>query len=141
YWIIRLARMQRILHRTLDRLVVLGERPVGKGGQRTENSADAFGIHNEWTHVILGIRIHLEVRNIVPNPKLRCFVPPNLLARRIPRLASWIARSAVIQDASIRRPRPRPVRIDALPSGIFRAAARHVVAIGPASRINPVSAG
>ena len=46
--------MQRVLGGALDRLVVFGERSVGEGGERGEEAADAFGIHDERTHVIFG---------------------------------------------------------------------------------------
>ena len=68
--IVRLLRMQRILDRALDRLVMLRERPVGQGAERSEESADAFGIHDERAHVIFGMRVGLEVGHVVADPLL-----------------------------------------------------------------------
>jgi hypothetical protein len=70
--------MQRIFNGAFDGLVMFGERPVGKGRERRENAAHALGIHDERAHVILGVRIGLEVRDVVAHPLLRGFVPPDL---------------------------------------------------------------
>src|SRR6266436_356772 len=53
--IVRLLRMQRVLHRTFKRLVVLWEGSIGKSAQRPEDSSHPFGVHDEWPHVFLGI--------------------------------------------------------------------------------------
>ena len=79
--------MQRIRNRALDGLVVLGEGPVGHRAQRNEDAADAFRIHDERAHVVLRLGVGLEVGNVIAHPLLGGFVPPDLLARRVPRLA------------------------------------------------------
>src|ERR1039458_9691885 len=101
---------------------MLWERSIGKRSERSENSARALGIHDEWPHVIFGMRIRLEIRDIVSNPLLHGFAPPDLPARRIPRLAIHVAGSSVIEHAAIRRPGPSPIRIDAHTGWIFRPA-------------------
>src|SRR6266849_9382680 len=53
--IVRLLRMQRVLHRTFERLVVLGEGSVGESSQRPEDSSHPFGVHDEGPHVFFGI--------------------------------------------------------------------------------------
>ncbi len=78
--IVRLIRMQRIRDRAFDRLVEFGERPIGHGAERNEEPADAFGIHDEWTHVIFGRRIGFEIGNVVAHPLCFAFVPPDLPA-------------------------------------------------------------
>ena len=112
--IILLLRMQHILHRTFDGFVMFGEGSIGERGQRRKDPSNAFWIHDERAHVVLGIRVRFEIRHVVSLPKLCRLVPPNLLARRIVRLSRGIARSPVVQHPAIRRPRPRPVLVDAL---------------------------
>ena len=60
--------MQRIADRAFDRLVVLRERPVGESRERPEDAPDAFGIHDERAHVVLGMRVDLEVGHVVADP-------------------------------------------------------------------------
>src|SRR6267378_2887203 len=105
--------MQRVLHRTLKGLVVFGEGSVGEGAKRPEDSSDAFGIHDEGPHVFLGGRVCLEIWNVVSHPRLGGFTPPDLLPVGVPRLSIGITGCAVVKNATIRRPRPRPVLIDA----------------------------
>src|SRR5438445_5414634 len=104
--------MQRILDGALDGLVKLWERPVGKSLEWTEQSADSLGIHDERTHMILRMGVRLEVRYVNSHPLLSPFVPPDLFAVCIPGLALQIARSAVVHNPSICRPRKGPVRIN-----------------------------
>src|SRR5712692_842127 len=85
YGIGRLVRMKRIRDRAFKRLVVLGERPFCERAKRSKQAAYAFGIHDEWPHVILRVRVRFEVGYIVADPTPCCFAPPNLLARSIPR--------------------------------------------------------
>src|SRR2546428_10786504 len=87
------------------------------------------------------LRIDFEVGPLVPDPPAGRFVPPDLPTLRVPRLAGWIARRTVVEDASIRRPGPRPVRIDAESRRIFGPAPRHLVArFGPRSAVQPGAA-
>ena len=130
--IIRLLRVQRIGDRAFDRLVVFGKRPVRERGERREDAAHALRIHDERPHVIRRVRIGFEVGNVIADPLLLRLVPPDLSAVGIPGLAGRIARGAVVHHAAIRRPRPRPVRINAEAGRIVRAAALHLRAgFGP----------
>src|ERR1700722_16592265 len=101
--------MQRILNRTFDGLVMLREWPICEHTDRSEQTPDAFRIHDERPHVILRMGVGLEVRPVIAYPLSRRFVPPALFAVRIPRLPVGIARGAIVKDAPICRPRPRPV--------------------------------
>src|SRR3569832_507655 len=85
--IIRLLRMQRIRDRTLHWFVVLRKRPVGKCGEWSKDTTDTLGIHDERSHVIRWLRIDLEIGNVVTDPLLLRFVPPNLPSLRIPRFS------------------------------------------------------
>ncbi len=138
--IIRLLRMQRICDGTFERLVMLGERTVGHAGQGYEQPADAFRIHDERTHVILGRRVGLEIRHVVADPALLRFVPPYLPPVVIPRLAVHVARRAVVHHAAVHRPGPAPVGINAEPRRIVRAAALHQRAgLGPGTAVQPIA--
>src|SRR5262249_38646264 len=78
--IVSLFGVQWILNGALDGLVVFREWAVGKSSKGRENAADAFGIHDEWAHVVFGFGVHLEVGDVVAKPFLLCFVPPHLTA-------------------------------------------------------------
>ncbi len=78
---------KQIRDRAFDRLVEFGERSVGHAAERHEQTSNAFGVHDERAHVIFGWGVGLEVGNVVADPALLGFVPPNLTARRIPGLA------------------------------------------------------
>ena len=124
--IVGLIRMQWIRDRTLDRFVMLRERSIGKRGQGCEDAADAFGVHDEGAHVIRRLRIGFEIGDIVTDPFLLGFVPPDLPAFHIPRLARWIAGGAVVHHTAIGRPGPRPVLIDSQARRIVRATSLHL---------------
>ena len=47
---------------------MLGERTVSQRSQRHKQAADAFRIHDERSHVVLGIGIGLEVRHVIARP-------------------------------------------------------------------------
>src|SRR5262249_19223989 len=68
--VIGLVWMQWIRDRAFDRFVMLWERSVGKGGQWAENATDSFRIHNEWSHMILRLRVDFEIGHIVADPLL-----------------------------------------------------------------------
>ena len=134
--------MQRIVNRTFDRLVKFGERAVGEGCERPEDSADAFGIHDEWAHVIFRLGVGLEIGNVVASPFLRGFVPPHLFSCGIERFAVEVAGRAIVKDAAIRRPGQTPVRMHTQTRRIRRIAARGLIArFGKCAGINPVAAG
>ena len=126
--IVGLLRVQWILDRTLDRLVMFRERAVGYRPNGHEQTSHALRIHDERPHVVFGLRVRLEVGYIVADPFLCRFVPPNLLPRRIPGLSVEVARRAVVQHTAVSRPGKRPIWIDAEAGGIFRATASHHVA-------------
>ena len=121
--IVGLVGVQRIVDGALDGLVVLREGTVGHRAERHEDAPHALRIHDERAHVLFWLGVGLEVGNVIAHPLLRGFVPPDLLACRIPRLAREIARGAVVQHAPICRPRPCPVRIDSQARRIFGSAA------------------
>src|SRR5262249_33228627 len=126
----------------LERLVVLGEWSFRERCERREDAPYAFGVHDERPHVIRRFRIGFEVWHVVANPSLLRLVPPNLLARCIPRFARRIARRAVIHHATIRRPRPRPVWIDAEPRWVLSSSSLHLrPGFRPRSAIQPVTGG
>src|SRR5512132_2887832 len=102
---------------------MLGEGPIGESGQRAKDSADAFRVHDEGAHVLLGVRVGLEIGDVVSYPELCGLIPPHLLPFGVPRFSRGVARRAVVQNAAICRPRPRPVLVDAESRWIFRAAA------------------
>src|SRR5581483_6776413 len=122
------------------RLVVFGEWPLGERPERAEETSDAFGVHDERAHVILGVGIGLEVRHVVADPSLLRFAPPDLFALRVPGLARRVARRAVVHDAAVSGPRPRPVRVDAEARRVFSPAPRHLVArLSPRAAVEPVA--
>src|SRR5438128_9821876 len=91
--------------------------------------------------MVRGLRVGLEVRHVIADPAAGCGVPPDLPPGFVPRLAVPVARSAVVEDATVRRPRPRPVWIDAEARRILRPAARHLIAgFGPTAAVDPVAA-
>src|SRR6267142_3839262 len=51
--IVGLLRMQRVINGALGRFVEFRERAIREGGEWAKDSADALGIHDEGTHVIL----------------------------------------------------------------------------------------
>src|ERR1700752_378214 len=104
--------MKRIGDRTLNRLVMFGKRTICKSCEWSKDASHPFRIHDERTHMVRRLRIRFEVGHVVADPFLLCFVPPDLPAFRVPRLARWIAGGAVVHDATICRPRPGPVLID-----------------------------
>src|SRR5882757_5758112 len=73
--IVGLLRMQRVINGALGRFVEFRERAIREGGEWAKDSADALGIHDEGTHVILRLGVRLEVRHIVADPFLRRFAP------------------------------------------------------------------
>ena len=99
------------------------------------------GVHNERAHVILGRRIGLEVGNVVADPALLRFVPPDLARGRIPRFARDIAGSAIVENTAVHGPRPSPVRMDSKPRRIrVVAALRQRAGFGPGAAPDPVAA-
>src|SRR6266705_959927 len=116
--------MQKVFDGAFGWFVVHRERAIGKGAERSKDASNAFRIHDKRSHVVGRFGIGLEVRHVVANPLFLRFVPPHLATRRIPRLAVEIARSAVIKDAAVCGPRPRPILVATHPRGIARVAPR-----------------
>jgi hypothetical protein len=130
--ILRLIRMQRIRDWALRGFVVFRERTVGDGADGHKQTADAFRVHDEWTHASFWVGIRFEIGNVVAHPLLFALAPPDLLAVWIPGFAVEIAGGAVVEDTPIHRPRPRPVGMNAKTRRIFRAAAlRQGTGLGP----------
>ncbi len=66
----RVVRVQRVVgERRLERLVVLGERPLGHPAQG-EEARHAFRVHDERAHAVGGRRVGLEVGHVGPAPLL-----------------------------------------------------------------------
>src|SRR5580704_5739514 len=87
------------------------------------------------------MRVRLEVGDIIADPELRSFVPPDLFAFRVPRPPVSIARGAIVENAAIGRPRPCPVGINALTRGILCSPPRKLrPSFSPASGVDPVAA-
>src|SRR5216684_5697963 len=142
YRIVRLRWMEWIVNRTLSRFVMFGEGSIGKSGERPKDSSYALRIHDERTHVILGLGIDLEVHHVVADPFLLLFVPPNLLSRWIPRLAVHVAGRAIVKHAAVRRPGPAPARMYAQIRGVRRIAPCCLISrFGEGAGVNPIPAG
>src|SRR5207245_3899659 len=109
---------------------------IGHGAQRDKEPTHTLGVHDEWTHVVLGTGVRLEVGDIVADPGLLGLIPPNLPPRRIPRLTIEIAGSTVVHDAAVHGPRPGPVRVDAQPGGVIcEAQLNHSFGFGTGTEI------
>src|SRR5271166_2546825 len=133
--------MQWIRDWALHRLVMFRERTVIQSANWNEQPPHALGIHDEWPHVIFGIRVSLEIGNVNTRPGLLGFVPPYLAPRRIDRFASEVTRSAVVQHPAIHGPRPTPVRVNTQVRGIFGSTTlQERAGFGPRTAINPVAA-
>ena len=92
--------------------------------------------------MVFRMGVGFEVGDIVADPPMGVFVPPDLPTLRIPRLTRRVTGGAVVQNAAIGRPRPCPVRIDTQAGGIFGAAPRELRSgFGPGAGIDPVAAG
>src|SRR6185369_3314194 len=132
--------MQRICDGTFHRFVVFREWSIGKSREWRKDATDTFGIHDERSHVIRRLRIRLEVRNVVANPLLLRFVPPNLPALHVPWFTRRIAGSAVVHDAAIGRPREAPIRINAETRWIVRTSSLHLSSgFSPGTGVQPVT--
>src|SRR5260370_25747134 len=107
--------MKRICDRTLDWFVVLWEWSICESREGTKYATDALRIHNEGTHVVLWIGVHLEIGDIIPHPSLLRFTPPDLPPARIPGLAFHIAGRSVVKYAPVCWPGPSPVWKDSQP--------------------------
>src|SRR6185369_10782043 len=133
--------MQRICDRTLDRLVVLRKWSIGKCREWSKDATDAFGIHDERSHVIRRFRIDFEIRHVVAEPFLLRLVPPDLPALVVPGFPCGIARSAVVHNAAVSGPRPRPVRVNTKAGWIVGASSLHLrTGLSPRTGIEPVAA-
>ncbi|MNT03157.1 hypothetical protein D3C72_1376770 [compost metagenome] len=99
--------MQRVgAQRRFHRLVVFRERTFRQFVEG-EQTAQTFWLHDERPG-FTARRRGVEVRDIVPRP-LRA-VPLDQTAFRVPRLAVDIRRRAVVEHASVERPRPCPAQ-------------------------------
>src|SRR3989442_3310934 len=71
-----------------------------------EEAPNSLRVHDERIHALRGRGIRLEVRHVRAGPFDS--VPADQLAFRVPRLAGWIARGAVVFDAAVWRAPGRP---------------------------------
>src|SRR5258705_13989676 len=91
--------------------------------------------------MLLGLGVRPEVRDVIADPALFRFVPPNLASRRIPGLAVQIAGCTVVEHSPVRRPRPGPIGIDPEAGGILGSTPlRHGPRFSPRSAVDPVTA-
>src|SRR5450759_1877636 len=97
-------RVEEVLDRRLDGLVMLGERAVVE--IRSEKQPDAFLIHDERPE-LAGLAVGLDVGN-VSHPFFA--IPDDARPCRIPRLSFGVGGGAVVHDAAVRRPGEAPVR-------------------------------
>src|SRR5260221_5786554 len=133
--------MKWICDRTLYRFVVLWEWSIGECRQRAKDAANAFGIHDEGPHVVLRIGVGLEIGDVIANPFLLPFIPPNLSAARIPGLTLDVAGCAVVKYAPVGRPRPGPVGKNTQTRRIFRSASCELRSgFSPGTGVDPVTA-
>src|SRR5579863_5680091 len=109
--ILRTLGMKSVFNGAFRRLIKLRKRPIGESSEGCEDAANAFGVHDERTHMIFRRRIDLEVSDIVADPLLLRLIPPDLRTRLVPRLARNIARGPIVEYAAVHRPRPSPVRM------------------------------
>src|SRR3954447_11900732 len=117
--------VEPILEWRFLRLVVRRHRTVDEP-RRREEPAQAVRVQDEGAAsverlhaggaargVVVGRLVRLEVRLVAePGPLLLLLVPPDVLLALRPRLALWVGRCPVVEDASVAGPGPTPVRGD-----------------------------
>src|SRR5258707_7282553 len=119
---------------------MLGKRTISHARQRDKEPANSFRVHDERAHVIFGVGIGLEIRNIIPRPLASGFIEPDLFAAGIPGLAVEIAGSTVIEHAAIHWPGPAPSGMNTQTITICRIAALGVRdRVRPGTAIQPVA--
>src|SRR6185437_9438368 len=127
--------MQHIRHRRLEWLVVFRERAVHHL-LASEQASQSLIVHNEGTDALGGIYSRPVVRDVDADPAAA--IPLDDRLAGIPGLSCDVCASAIVQDATIGRPSPGPIRRDALLSWVRRVAAGHLVALlGEAAREDP----
>src|SRR5450759_156381 len=128
-------RMEEVIHRRLDGLVMFGERTVVE--RRGEKSPDALRVHDECAE-LAGLAVGFDVGNVA-HPFLS--VPDDARPRRIPRFPFGVRRSAVVHDAAVRGPGETPVVKHPEPGRIGGRAALGVVSrLRVNAEVQPVSA-
>ena len=99
---LRLARVERVGHRRLHRLVVLGEWTIDHRGR--EQPTGALSGHDEWQPGgrVLGVRLHGRriIRHIAHPFRLGC-IPLDRRAGRIPRIPGQIGGCSVVHHAPV----------------------------------------
>ena len=116
--------VEGVLERRLVWLVMRRERPVGQAGRRVQ-PARAVRLHDEWLvspDGVLGLCVvgrlvvralgSLEVGDIKAGPLPLLFVPPDVFLALAPRLPLGVCGGPIVDDATVHRPRPRPLRGD-----------------------------
>ena len=103
-----------------------------------KQAPDALGVHDERTYPIGRLRRRRIVRHIDADPS--CAVPFDERLVRIPWTSGKIGTGAIVENPPVRRPRPGPVRRNALLARVRRVTACHLVALlGIASREDPAA--
>src|SRR5207249_4995180 len=131
----RCLGVERVFHRVLRGLVVLGEGTIDK--IRGPKLGDALRNHDES---IEGARrrVGLEVWRIADPPHA---VPLNARSLGIPRPAAGIGAGAVVKNTAVHGPVPGPILVAAEARWVARVAAGHQVSgLGEAPAVKPVAA-
>ena len=128
-------RMEQVVDRGFDRLVVLGERTVVQ--RRGEEPSDALGQHDERAELARR-RVGLDVGHVA-DPLLA--VPDDARPLGVPGLAFRVGGRAVVHDAAVGGPGEGPVVEHAEARRIGGRPALGVVAgLGVDARVEPVAA-
>src|SRR5439155_24362365 len=105
-----------------------------------EEATRPLRVQDKRIQAVRGRGIRLEVRHVRAGPFGS--VPSDQLAFRIPRLAGWIARGAVVKDAAVGGPCVGPVERVAQPARVGIVAPRHEVALlRPGAGKDPAATG
>src|SRR5690554_4640417 len=136
----RIIGMQGIgVDRCFERFVVLREGPFVHAVTGEQLAAPGL-VHDERTLTGIGSRGHREVGYVIADPTFT--VPPyNCLACR-PGRAIGTGTGAIVENATVGRPRPGPAQCLAGTVGVGVVTPHHLVAtIGPATGKDPAAAG
>ena len=148
-----LLRVHDVRQLRFHGLVVSRDRAIDHA-LRCEQPALTVGLHDERviagkrrgaTHGRIGaclrVEAHGEVGDVVTDPLLLVFVPPDPCLLRAPRLALGVRGSAVVKDLAVGRPHPAP-----FPFGVGAAIGglahrRMVDAVGIHTGVDPAATG
>src|SRR5215213_3654794 len=141
-----------VLEGRFVRLVVSWEGSVGEACGH-EDPPSSLRLHNEgaiapdgilrdgvvWW-LVVGAFGRAEVRHVVAGPLSLLFVPPDVFLLVGPGLAFGIGRGAVVDNAAVHRPRPRPLGGHPVLLGVWFAAGGLVGLVGVDASVDPAPA-